>query len=526
MLMGVSQPTSHYMGTGSGSFNLTSMAGINPGDTVFIAAGTYTGGSFGNIHDITIMNYGGVVTFTGQLQWGNNSQYLYNVTLSGSGSPFYKYGFRFQGINTYAFNFGLSSSAATGFYGNRFYYLDFENVSGEAFKIGYYRPVYNGTWQKLALYKSSFAYLKLNKTYALIDMPSHMSGDLWICDSVDIHDNIINQSTTNGYQINGSCMRFNIYNNICTYSGYNSQTGDVGFAVVQGNGQFHNNKIYGGRGYFMRLIAMSFASDSVISDSYIYSNIKLGTSCYGGVDVRGSLADFGSSNTKLTYGNTHIMNNTIGNLTADDNYSTDIAICYPNLGKVYVYNNLAFNTYAAGNDDHTIDDFSSGNGGTAPIRGANVYYPANIILNHLVDTIICMPKKGDTLLNSGIPNVGAATDFYGHNITTNLVGAVADTSSIIVTPPPPTYLPPVVTEISNSSIAQINIYANDPNGGAITSYQWSKVSGIGMQSILNPNSPSPIIVGLQSGSYVFQCVVTNSEGKSTIYTSTINVIIN
>jgi len=56
--------------------------------------------------------------------------------------------------------------------------------------------------------------------------------------------------------------------------------------------------------------------------------------------------------------------------------------------------------------------------------------------------------------------------------------------------------------------------ATPPNGSTIASYQWTKVSG-GTAVIVSPANAQTNISGLVQGSYVFRCVVTDSNGGVT-----------
>ena len=68
------------------------MKGLHPGDTLAIRTGHYEkGGSFSNLTGITIINYQGIVVFSGTITLGN----LTRVTFTGNGWKNAFYGFRF-----------------------------------------------------------------------------------------------------------------------------------------------------------------------------------------------------------------------------------------------------------------------------------------------------------------------------------------------------------------------------------------------------------------------------------------------
>jgi hypothetical protein len=64
--------TYHVIGTGSGTVSVTSMAGLAAGDTLALVAGTYTGATFTNLNNITILSNTSRVTFTGNVTLGSN----------------------------------------------------------------------------------------------------------------------------------------------------------------------------------------------------------------------------------------------------------------------------------------------------------------------------------------------------------------------------------------------------------------------------------------------------------------------
>lgn len=60
------------------------------------------------------------------------------------------------------------------------------------------------------------------------------------------------------------------------------------------------------------------------------------------------------------------------------------------------------------------------------------------------------------------------------------------------------------------SIVTLTATASDPDG-TIDSYLWTKISG-GNATINSPNAATTVISGLSSGTYVFRCTVTDSDG--------------
>jgi hypothetical protein len=82
------------VGTGSGSVSVNGMSGLAPGDILAVTPGNYTGGSFSNLNGITIINNGGLVSFSGSVSFTSNL----NTTFIGNGAPGITYGFKLQNI--------------------------------------------------------------------------------------------------------------------------------------------------------------------------------------------------------------------------------------------------------------------------------------------------------------------------------------------------------------------------------------------------------------------------------------------
>ena len=393
------------IGNGTGKISKTSMEGLRPGDTLAITAGTYTGGEFGNLHDITIINNGGVVTFTGQIQWGD--KYLFNIHFTGSGSHD-EYGLVFKNIAAInAFNCTLDLPSKTGFFGLRFDRLYFENIDGPCFDFSYYRPIYDGSDEKLALRASSFQHIKCYNTGVIFNARGNTEEGMM--KDIQLYNIIMQQTHNQGIILAATIFNFDIHHFVITYKGRQPGNYDNGVFQLTGYGQVHHNYIHGGRGWIGRFILLSQAPN--ISDTWVYNNIQLGTSIYGGCDVRSAPDYYGNSHL-YTYGNVHIINNTIGNKKNSNNYSVAMLCAYKTLGTLEVKNNLAFsNEINAGGI--FVYDLSSGNGGTKPIDSNNLYYDSSQILgNVLLDTNgYCEPAPGSSVIGAGIYFPNILTDF-------------------------------------------------------------------------------------------------------------------
>jgi hypothetical protein len=67
--------------------------------------------------------------------------------------------------------------------------------------------------------------------------------------------------------------------------------------------------------------------------------------------------------------------------------------------------------------------------------------------------------------------------------------------------------------LPTNSVSLNGTKSYDPDG-SIASYSWTLISGTGAATILNPNTATPTVTGLQAGVYVFQLVVTDNDGST------------
>ena len=514
------------LGNGSGSVSQTSMTGLNAGDTIAIMPGTYSGGgNFSDLHDITIINNGGVVNFNGTVIWGGNT--MHNIKWTGVGYSGAFYGFVFNNPST---PFSGIYGAALHTDSARFDHLDFENISLSAFDFSnnYYAITYNGSSSTFKMHCVTFSDIKVYNSSNFIvtgyNSPSSPNNNL--CDSIDMHNIIIQDLKGAGEQVRGTMTHFNVYNWHITYSGYNTNAGDQGILYLSGNGSIHNNYMHGGRGYLARINGFSIKpmQDSVL----FYNNIILSTTHYGGFDIRCDSTDIPWNTAPFLnpIKNVYVLNNTVGNKQNDPGaFNIPIVVQYlmHNNNILYCKNNLGF---AADPNVSGLPAaaFIVDYGGGKIDSSNNRYYNATTILSKLQDTLItCRPQTNSDLNGVGTVQDFLITDFYGNKRPTppsigaveyaGILSAVLANAGVDQT----ITLPLDSVSLSGSASTVIN--------STISSYQWSQISGPSTAKLRTPNLVNTQATSLKAGVYLFGLKVSdnNNDSSSANVTITVNV---
>jgi hypothetical protein len=509
------------IGSGSGSVSQTSMTGLSAGDTIAITPGTYAGGGeFSNLHDLTIINNGGVVTFTGSVIWGGST--MHNMKWTGVGYAGAFYGFVF---NTSRAIYAQASHTDS----TRFDHLDFQNASTAAFDFGdsNYGVTYNGSSATFKMHCMTFSDINVfNSSFFIItgyNDPAAANNN--ICDSVDMHNIIIKDLQGAGQQVRGSITHFNVYNWNITYSGTNNLTGDQGIIYVSGNGSIHHNYMHGGRGYLARIVGFSIKplQDSVL----FYNNIILSTTHYGGFDIRCDNADvpFQTSAYFNPIKNVYALNNTVGNKW-NQGFVVPVVVQYQmqNNNILFCKNNLSF--AADPNisnlpDEGILVDYNMATGNKVDTSN-NRYFSAAAILSYLQDTLAtCRPKATSSLNGGGLPFNFLLTDFYNKiRPASPSIGAVeyAGISSTVVANAGPNQtitLPLDSVNLTGLASTAIN--------STISTYRWTQISGPSIAKLGTPNAGTTKATTLKTGVYIFGLLVINSNNDSSAATVTITV---
>ncbi len=412
-------------GSGKGSVSVTSMKGIKAGDTIGIRAGSYSGGGqFGGLNNITIINYGGVVTFTAPVDFGAHDADMNNIKWCGTGFSGNEYGFVFDASGTYGLGLvGYTTNGGFIFTARhysyiRFNHIWFKGITANAFDLSGNLPTYDGTTVSLGLYKATFSYCRTDNTGEFYQGP-YKTPNFGFADSIDISNNVFNQTSGNGMTVNSEMTNFNIHDNQILYSGYNAQPNDVGVFSLTGFGQIHHNYMKGGRGWLARISGCSFKPN--ISTFWGYNNIKIGSTTYGMFDMRTDTSWFAPTSNYFQHCNFNVVNNTFGNLTANDgngtgtgnNYNTPAALFYILDGgaTATVKNNLGFNSIAGNSGGYVCVSFAP-TGFSQIDTSNNIYFPASDILDVLSDTNAnCEVKSESPIISAGIALSNITTDY-------------------------------------------------------------------------------------------------------------------
>ncbi|MDR3716617.1 MAG: choice-of-anchor Q domain-containing protein [Puia sp.] len=387
------------IGSGSGNLSVTSMNGLSAGDVLAIKPGTYTGAGFSNLSGVSIINNGALVTFTGSISISN----LTNVTIAGNGASGLTYGF-FATSKTPVFVVQGKCS------GLRIYNFDNTGV-GQFFNASQNgMATYNGNVSTKLLYKTAIGNIRLTSSGQFLQGSYGSTTDFKnVIDSIAIFNVIITNTTSNGQQVAGASI-YHLDAHDWTVTGpVPNSSGDVGIFQIYGNARVHNIYRNGGYGYIMRIFNTGLDG---VSDSYLYNCIDLNSVMYGTIDTRVDPTGFTSGKTPpfCTGGNIHVLNNTAGNKTETDGYTTCLVIVGPFTGyKCEIRNNISFNT-----SQIQASKLIQMNAGDAlPDTSNNLYFTTAQIGNVLVDQVNCYLKTGSPAINTGYAEAFITTDIGG-----------------------------------------------------------------------------------------------------------------
>jgi Protein of unknown function (DUF1533) len=465
------------IGSGSGTVSQTSMTGLSVGDILMIKKGTYSGATFSNIHDVTIINdTTGTVTFTGQFVIGSS---IYNLTIFGNGYSGAFYGFQFGTPGSTFSNIAISLQGGNT-RGLRIYNCEFWNVQNTIVDGSGYGVTYTGDTSTLKLYRASFDHWKMHSCDVLYQGSFGTANQFLVpTDSFAITNMIIDTLYSNGTVINNNGGYRMLIHDWTVDATCLNPSGDVGMIVDFGNGNFYNLYKHGGRGYTARIWGCGLNGPGVVN---IYNCIDLASNAYGFADVRVDTTQLTASKTipAIWGADFHVFNNTSGNKIDVNGYVCPVVIAGTWLSyKMEIRNNIGFNNQYGANP--IINNNSSGQ--TMTDTSNNYYFSAAQSLLVFTDTASCLLKSGSPMISAGYnpplssagangvawgnpPGVGANAYASGALTPPALIAAVGAT---VDNPFTVTFTP---TPAWNSAITSITV-----NGTTISSSAYSVTSG-------------------------------------------------
>lgn len=275
-----------HIGNGSGTLSQTSMDNLEEGDTIVIAKGTYSGGTFTNLKNVTIVPEAPGVTFTGAITINHNEKVtfdgLYPVAsddddaLKANSSTKRKpvYGYTFSGFNGYAFHpLGnntdltikglLCANIACVIDGGPKKILTYtgtddttlyKNLTVDYLKCTGRTVVYDGTWEPSTTYNNVNIGMKLK------------------------HVIIANDGTGNAVKVFGFSIYQMVAEDWIAVGPSKTMQGDCGFFTIEaGNVILRNIYRNGGWGNLLRIWNCSLREPS---DTYMINCIDMNTSNY------------------------------------------------------------------------------------------------------------------------------------------------------------------------------------------------------------------------------------------------------
>ncbi len=391
------------MGNGHGSLLQNGMQGLQPGDILAIRAGSYEKASFSHLKDITIVNSGGLVTFSGTVYFGYNQ----SVRMMGKGIKKQPYGFRFAEVDNAYGCFQLDGYNAD----CRWERIEFLHCAADAFGNQNNITVYDGR-QASGKRLLRCVITRIHQDGCGAFMTNYRGAFENVVDSCDFSYVRVDRPNTTMIINAGSIYRTNIHHwtigqQIC--EGVN----DVGCFQIAGSVNIYSCSETGANwGWFARIVQQSLNQRD---DCYIYNNIRVGNKNYGLVDYRQETQDYQKQDPPfLRGGDMYVVNNTCGNMTTVNNYVTVVVAAYNFPGQhLYVINNLRFHSVNQNQTATAVNVVHYGTAADTITESNNLYVEHPLLSGVLKDTLQCYLSEGSAAIDAGLPLPFVRTDFGG-----------------------------------------------------------------------------------------------------------------
>ncbi len=328
----------YEIGTGSGYLTIDGKSlDLTKVNLIKIKAGTYKGIYIKNIiatasNPIIIKNSGQVV-----ITEGMETENVNYINISGNGESEIIYGFLFQNIKFRAIKmFGTMTGVVLNqlsFKNVGDYCIAGENSNGAGFK-------YYGTAETRT---DNFKILNcvFENTGSIVfggNLSKDSGEDSGFFKNVEIAYNIFKNSSGVGSVCTFTNVQdYNIHHNIVDNVNSNNNNHN-GIFYMQGNGDFHDNKLTNYQGNAIRMWLYSRGTTPATNE--IYNNICYNTRKYSGFELQGF--DRYIIAGKTTVANAKVYNNTVGQMNTSKDWEGQILDLYNIGGTLQYYNNLGF----------------------------------------------------------------------------------------------------------------------------------------------------------------------------------------
>jgi hypothetical protein len=157
---------------------------------------------------------------------------------------------------------------------------------------------------------------------------------------------------------------------------------------------------------------------------------------------------------------------------------------------------------------------------TQEVHGSAYAGNGSIDTNNVI--LVYNPTKTDSVVNLG----AVYKDFKGVTYT-NTITLSPYRSALLIYDSPSTAAPTVSMSgsqnitVDSASVYAIATWASGHSG----TYSWTKTSGPSTTTFDTPNNFSTNVYGLQTGTYVFRCTLTQDDGQTTYGEVTVTVAI-
>lgn len=432
-------PKTVTIGKGSGVLSVTSMKDLEEGDKLMIAKGTYDGGTFTHLKNITIVPEEGGVSFKGPIGISDDE----SVVFDGTVLPGVSYGFTFS-------NFSQSYPAfepAEGCKGNiqncAIKGVQLLDTGGSVLDGNSGSAVYDGTPASCLYYNMTLDTIKetgrsiiYSGTWAPTSSYKNVNIGMTVRNVV-----CINNGTGNSTKLRS----YSIYNLVCdnwkitgpTLNG----TGDSGVFGITGNCTLKNIYRVGGWGWLLRVFNCSLNKPST---TCIYNCIDVDNASYGSIDTRVASGDIKLDAKIPIVGNdVMIANCTSGNHKNATGYVTQLCLDYgnsdgqtpPTVYTTSIINCVAFNNKGSG--PSSLYHNASGQPQTMVMKN-NVDFPGEIPDGYFVDQVKFYPAKDSPLIGKGMVVPELPKDIYGNPRGDSYdIGAVQYKEGVTAEEPPP-----------------------------------------------------------------------------------------